>query len=159
MTDKLFQDSALSDSTIVATSRTKRGIGRSARLATRWTDSAVAIVSVVGEVDSANARDLADYVLAELAHCRALILDMTRLEFLGAAGFSALARISFDCNRAGIGWALVPGATASRLLGICDPEGRAPAVGTVSAALETLVGRPPATATEPRVTCGIGDTG
>ena len=160
MTNKLFQSSVLSDQIIFATSRSNRDLGRSARLHTRWTNSAVAIVSIVGDVDSTNAGDLAEYVLSDLAPCRALILDMTRLEFLGAAGFSALKRISLNCNGAGMSWALVPGDTTSRLLRICDPEGTLPAVGTVSAALATLVGRNPIHATDDcDGICDIGDLG
>lgn len=160
MIDKLFQSSVLSDQIIFRTSRSGRDLGRSARLHTRWTISAVAIVSVVGDVDSTNAVDLAEYVLSDLALCRALILDMTRLEFLGAAGFSALKRIALNCQGAGIAWAVVPGDSTSRLLRICDPDATLPAVGTVSAALATLVGPDPIYATGDRDgICDIDDLG
>ena len=102
--------------------------------------SSVAIVSAHGAIDKTNARTLTEHSLADLVRCRGLILDLTRLEFFGAAGFSALHRISVSCARAGIDWALVPGAAVSLLLRICDPDSFLPAVDTVSAALASLQG-------------------
>lgn len=111
-----------------------------ARLDTRRTKSSVAIVCAHGDIDGTNAHTLTEHSLADLVRCRGLILDLTRLEFFGAAGFSALHRISVSCARAGMGWALVPGAAVSLLLRICDPDGLLPAVDTVSAALASLQG-------------------
>ena len=79
-------------------------------------------------------------VATKSVRCRALLLDLTNLEFFGIAGFSALHRISVSCARAGIGWALVPSAAVSLLLRICDPDGLLPAVDTVSTALARLHG-------------------
>jgi anti-anti-sigma factor len=111
-----------------------------ARLDTHWMKSSVAIVSAHGAIDQTNARTLTEHSLADLVRCRGLILDLTRLEFFGAAGFSALHRISVSCARGGIDWALVPGAAVSLLLRICDPDGFLPAVDSVSAALASLQG-------------------
>lgn len=106
MIDTLFQGSVRSDQVIFGTSRSKRDLGRSARLHTRWTNSSVAIVSVVGDVDSTNAGDVAECVLSDLALCRALILDMTRLEFMGAAGLlraeANIVELQRGWNRLGI---------------------------------------------------------
>ncbi len=129
-----------------------------ARLDTDWIKSSVAIVSAHGDIDTTNARTLTEYSLAHLARCRGLILDLTRLEFFGAAGFPALHRISVSCARAGLDWALVPGAAVSLLLRICDPDGRLPAVNTVSAALTSLEGSA-SDADHPEKTCGIGEMG
>jgi anti-anti-sigma factor len=112
--------------------------GRLARLDTYWAKSSVAIVSVHGDIDGTNAHALTEHSLAYLAHCRGLILDLTRLEFFGAAGFFALHRISESCAGAGISWAVVPGAAASRLLRICDPDGVLPAAVTANAAVASL---------------------
>ena len=100
--------------------------------------SSVAVVSAHGDIDQTNVRTFTEYALAQLARCRGLILDLTRLEFFGAAGFSALHRISVSCARAGLDWALVPGAAVSLLLRICDPDGWLPTVNTVGAALASL---------------------
>jgi anti-anti-sigma factor len=110
------------------------------RLNSHWTKSSVAVVSAHGDIDGTNARTLTAYSLADVVRCRGLILDLTRLEFFGAEGFSALHRISVSCARAGMAWALVPGAAVSLLLRICDPDGLLPAADTVSAALASLQG-------------------
>ena len=111
-----------------------------ARFDTHWLKSSVAIVSAHGDIDNTNAHGLTEYAIADLARCRGLVLDLTDLEFFGAAGFSALHRISVSCARAGIDWALVPGAAVSLLLRICDPEHLLPTVDAVSAALASLQG-------------------
>jgi anti-anti-sigma regulatory factor len=80
-------------------------------------------------------RGLAEYTLGHVTGCRGLILDLRGLDFFGAKGFSALHKISAGCARAGIGWALVPGAAISRVLRICDPQGTLPAASTLGAAL------------------------
>ncbi len=118
----------------------------------------MAVVSAHGDIDSMNAHTLTEYSLANLARCRGLILDLTRLEFFGAEGFSELHRISVSCARAGIDWALVPGAAVSVVLRVCDPDGLLPAVDTVSAALAG-VEESPSDADDPEKTCGIGDMG
>ena len=100
--------------------------------------SSVAIVSAHGEIDGANASTLTDYALVKAERCRGLILDLSRLEFFGTEGFSALHRVSVCCARVGTGWIVVPGAAVSRLLRICDPHGSLPAVDTVGAALANL---------------------
>ena len=100
--------------------------------------SSVAVVSAHGDIDQTNARTLTEYSLGHLAHCRALLLDLTKLEFFGVAGFSALHRISVSCAGAGIDWALVPGAAVSRVLRICDPDRLLPAADTVTAVLASL---------------------
>ena len=100
--------------------------------------SSVAVVSAHGDIDQTNARTLTEYSLAHLVRCRGLLLDLTKLEFFGVAGFSALHRISVSCAPAGIGWAFIPGPAVSLLLRICDPDGLLPAVDTVSTALARL---------------------
>ncbi len=118
----------------------KPGKGQSARLDTRWTTSSVVIVSAHGDIDSMTAHTLTEYSLAHLVHCRGLILDLTRLEFFGAAGFFALHRISVSCAGAGIAWAFVPGAAVSLVLRICDPDGLLPSADTVIAVMARLKG-------------------
>ena len=104
--------------------------------------SSVAVVSAHGDIDGTNANTLTEYALANAGHCRGLILDLSRLEFFGTEGFSALHRVSVCCARGGISWAVVAGAAVSRLLRICDPHGLLPAVDTVYAALASLRDQP-----------------
>jgi anti-anti-sigma factor len=100
--------------------------------------SPVAIVSAYGDIDGTNARTLTDYAVVKTLRCRGMIVDLSGLEFFGTEGFLALHRISVSCARAGIGWAVVPGAAVSRLLRICDPHGLLPTGDTVDTALATL---------------------
>jgi anti-anti-sigma factor len=105
---------------------------------THWTKASVVVISARGDIDTTNAHTLTGYLLAHLARCRALILDLTRLEFFGVAGFSALHRTSVSCASAGRDWALVPGAAVSLVLRICDPDSLLPTADTVSTALASL---------------------
>ncbi len=154
MTDSLMSPSALPGDAISSAPRK----GQLARLDAHWLKSSVAIVSADGDIDQTNVRTFTEYALAQLARCRGLILDLTRLEFFGAAGFSALHRISVSCACAGLDWALVPGAAVSLLLRICDPDGWLPAVNTVSAALAGLQGSA-SDAEHPEKTCGLSEMG
>ncbi|SON60464.1 hypothetical protein MSIMFI_01959 [Mycobacterium simulans] len=86
----------------------------------------VGVVTACGELDAANADQLADYAQRCVMHCRWLTLDLRGLEFIGTAGFSALHRINVMCSAAGVHWALMPSRAVSRLLGICDPDGAVP---------------------------------
>jgi anti-anti-sigma factor len=124
-----------------------------ARLDTHWMKSSVAIVSAQGDIDTTNACTLTAYSLANLASCRGLILDLTGLQFFGAAGFSALDKISVRCAHPGIAWALVPSDAVSLVLRICDPDGLLPAADTVRAALASLKGSA-SDAGQPETPCG-----
>ncbi len=94
---------------------------RTARFAAQRLASAV-VVTAHGELDAANARQLADYV-QRCAGCSAwVILDLTGLKFFGTSGFSALHTINVRCAGAGVQWAVVPNNVVSRLLRICDPD-------------------------------------
>ncbi len=106
-----------------------------ARLEIRRLNSSVAIIGAHGEIDASNASTLAECTLGHVTGCRGLILDLRSLDFFGAKGFSALLKVSAGCARAGISWALVPGAAVSRLLRICDPQGVLPAASSLVAAL------------------------
>jgi anti-anti-sigma factor len=83
-------------------------------------------VSACGELDAANADQLAEYVARCIKHCRWLTLDLSGLKFIGTAGFSALHRINVVCSEADVRWAMVPSLAVSRLLRICDPDGVLP---------------------------------
>ncbi len=98
-------------------------------------NSSVAVISAHGEIDESNAGTLAECTLGHVTGCRGLILDLRGLDFFGAKGFSALHKVSAGCARAGISWALVPGAVVSRWLRICDPQDTLPAASTLVAAL------------------------
>ena len=107
--------------------------GHTARLEIRRLKSSVAVISAHGEIDVSNADTLAEYTLGHVTGCRGLILDLRGLDFFGAKGFWALHEVSAGCARAGIGWALVPSAAVSRVLRICEPQGRLPTASTLDA--------------------------
>jgi anti-anti-sigma factor len=109
--------------------------GHTARLEIRRLSRRVAVISADGDIDASNAGTLAEYTLGQVTGCRRLILDLRGLDFFGAKGFSALHEVSAGCARAGVGWAVVPGAAVSRVLRICDPQGTLPAASTLDAAL------------------------
>lgn len=98
---------------------------RTAQFTARWSASGAVIV-VDGELDAANADQLAVYVQRSVRHSRRVILDLRGLEFIGTAGFSALHRINVECSAAQVHWAMVPSPAVSRLLRICDPDGALP---------------------------------
>jgi anti-anti-sigma factor len=100
----------------------------------QWRPS-LAVVSAHGDIDAANADSVTRYALHESTGCRALILDLLDVNFFAAEGFSALHRIAVNCARHTTVLTIVPGAFASRVLGICDPDGSLPCAETIITAL------------------------
>jgi anti-anti-sigma factor len=98
---------------------------RTAQFSARWGPSGTAI-TVDGELDAANADQLAAYVQHSVSRFKRVILDLRGLEFIGTAGFSALHRINVVCSGAQVHWAMVPSPAVSRLLRLCDPDGTLP---------------------------------
>ncbi|HWF28559.1 MAG TPA: STAS domain-containing protein [Mycobacterium sp.] len=96
-----------------------------AQFGARWEPSGT-VITVDGELDAANADQLAAYVQRSVSRARRLILDLRGLEFIGTAGFSALHRINVVCSAAQVPWAMVTSAAVSRLLRVCDPDGTLP---------------------------------
>jgi anti-sigma B factor antagonist len=56
------------------------------------------VVTVVGEVDAITGPKLADFLFAQLAAVRLVVVDLDGVEFLGSAGLSAL----FEANELAI---------------------------------------------------------
>jgi|SRR5690625_973198 len=110
-----------------------------ARSITKWARSG-AVVSVDGELDAANAGQLADYVQQCAKSCEWLVLDLKNLEFIGVAGFSALKTIAERCAGGMVYCTTVPGAAVSRLLRICDPAHTLPTTPSVADALAGVPG-------------------
>jgi anti-anti-sigma factor len=84
------------------------------------------VITAKGEIDAANANQLTEYVEHFVRQSGRVILDLSGLDFIGTAGFSALHRINVVCSAAGAHWVLVPGPAVHRLLRICDPDGTLP---------------------------------
>jgi anti-anti-sigma factor len=113
---------------------------RSARFGIFWPTRECAVVSADGEIDAANAGELADYAMREAVGGQYLVFDLTGVEFFGIQGFSMLHMLNVRCAKAGIRWVLVPSAAVKRVLRICDPEGGLPAATSVDAALAVTQG-------------------
>jgi anti-anti-sigma factor len=89
-------------------------------------DASGTLIAVDGELDAANADELASYVQRNVSRTNRVILDLRGLEFIGTAGFSALHRINVACSAAQVHWAMAPSPAVSRLLQVCDPDGTLP---------------------------------
>jgi anti-anti-sigma factor len=100
-------------------------LSRTAQFGARWGPSGT-VVTANGELDAANADQLAAYVQRSVRRSKRVILDLRGLEFIGTAGFSALHRINVACSGADVHWAMVASPAVSRLLHICDPDGTLP---------------------------------
>jgi anti-anti-sigma factor len=86
------------------------------------------VITVLGELDAANADVLTEYVERYVRPSKRVILDLSALGFVGTAGFSALHRVNVVCSAQGARWALIPGPAMRRLLRICDPDGTLPTI-------------------------------
>lgn len=99
--------------------------GRAAEFTSRPGPSAT-VITAHGEIDAANADQLTEYVERFVRQSGRVVLDLSGLEFIGTAGFSALHRINVVCSAAGAQWVVVAGPAVRRLLRICDPDGTLP---------------------------------
>jgi anti-anti-sigma factor len=99
---------------------------RTAQFTAHWGGSSGTVVAADGELDAANADQLAACVQRCVGRSTRVILDLRGLDFIGTAGFSALHRINVMCSGAQACWAMVPSPAVSRLLRICDPDGTLP---------------------------------
>ena len=99
---------------------------------------ALLIVTVEGEIDASNSRDLGCYVERQLRPTMQLLMDLRAVEFFGAQGFSTLHFIAVCCSRRDVDWVLVGGRDVRRLLGILDPDHVLPLADDFGSACELL---------------------
>jgi anti-anti-sigma factor len=117
--------------------RTERGLFRSRELS-----ETTILVAAVGQIDAANLAELRTYIEDHLGGYQQLVLDLSRLDFFGTDGFSALHTINVRCSHRGIDWIMVPGPEVSRMLRVCDPEGALATATNIVSAVATLARRP-----------------
>jgi anti-anti-sigma factor len=98
---------------------------RTAQFNMQW-DVSGTLIAVDGELDAANADQLASYVQRNVSRTQRVVLDLRGLEFIGTAGFSALHRINVACSAAQVQWAMAPSPAVARLLRVCDHDGTLP---------------------------------
>lgn len=96
------------------------------------------LLAAFGEIDAASAGNLSANIERHLPGYRQLVLDLSRLEFFGTAGYSVLHRVHSHCAHAGMAWVLVPGPEVERLLRVCDPDGILPTAPNIVSAVATL---------------------
>lgn len=99
--------------------------GHTARFSAEESASGV-VITALGELDASNAGELAQFVERCAADCKSVIVDLSRVEFFGTAGFSALHTINIRCAGADVRWVVVPSQAVSRVLRICDPDNALP---------------------------------
>ena len=126
----------------VAYSRPGRNPAERGQFRSRELSETTVLVAAVGEIDAANSAGLPAYIEDHLGGYRQLVLDLSRLNFFGTDGFSALHTINVRCSRRGTEWVLVPGPEVSRMLRVCDPEGALSTATNIVSAVAALARGP-----------------
>ncbi|MGV0786877.1 STAS domain-containing protein [Mycolicibacterium sp. XJ2] len=106
-----------------------------AHFATRRVQPDTAIVSAHGEIDAANSQEFVDYAMRHATELERIVVDLSGVEFFGTAGFSALHTLNVRTAGEKVEWALLPSASVSRLLRICDPDAALPVCDSIETAL------------------------
>lgn len=114
------------------------GIQRPDAVRARELTATTVLVTAFGDIDASSAATLSENIERHLSGYRQLILDLSRLEFFGTAGYSVLHRVYSRCIRAGVDWVLVPGPEVERLLRVCDPDGILPTAPNIVSAVAAL---------------------
>lgn len=96
------------------------------------------LLAAFGDVDAASAGPFSERIEDQLAGYRQLVLDLSRLRFFAAAGYTVLHRLNARCARSGVSWVLVPGSEVQRLLRVCDPDGMLPTAPNIVSAVAAL---------------------
>lgn len=99
---------------------------------------ATILLTVTGAVDAATAPHLIGDIDDLLRGYRQLVLDLSGVDFFGAAGYSLLHRLHAGCAGAAVGWVMVTGPEVRRLLRICDADGVFPTAPNIVSAVATL---------------------
>ena len=117
-----------------ALDRSVIGLGRACL--TAFDSSWVTVIALRGEIDASNAAEVGTCLHGFVSHERALVLDLSDLDVLGAEGVESLFMLADTCDRLGVDWALVASQSVRRLLRAGDREGRLPAVGSMVEVLQ-----------------------
>jgi anti-anti-sigma factor len=123
--------------------------GGAVRISSTELPDSLVLVTVVGELDAHNARELVAFVDALTVPHAGLIVNLTSLVFFGTEGLWALNRINAVCAKRHAASVIVSGREAARLLSICDPHGALRVVDTMDDALPAIRQRVRMLATPP----------
>ncbi|MBX9978252.1 MULTISPECIES: STAS domain-containing protein [Mycobacterium] len=106
--------------------------------------STVAVVTICGEIDAANAEAVGRYLRSVVCVTRPMIVDLTAVTFLGARGMHQLMALDSACGGVGAQWALAANVVLRRLLvRVGAGDHFLPVSGSIGAALEVLLLRAP----------------
>jgi anti-anti-sigma factor len=106
---------------------------RDARLVIRQ-DQGLTVIAIAGEIYASNVDDVSRHVRASVPRVGALIVDLSRIEFIGVEGVRVLFSLSSECARSNIPWVLVTNHCVLRLLRVGDPDGSLPTVALLTEA-------------------------
>lgn len=112
--------------------------GRIGPVRARELSATAVLIAAFGSIDAASAGETSGRIDHHLSGYRHLVLDFSRLEFFGTAGYSVLHRVSARCRWLGMDWVLVPGPEVERLLRICDPDRMLPTAPNIVSAVARL---------------------
>jgi anti-anti-sigma factor len=95
-------------------------------------------IAVRGDIDATNRQALGRFVERYTRVSQQLVFDLSKVDFFGTQGFTALYYVSVQCSRRDVDWIIVGSRIVHRILRICDSEAELPVVGDLGAALDRL---------------------
>lgn len=107
-----------------------------ARLA--LSDGPVKVLTLTGEVDAAEAQELAAVVQPVVTRRGPGILDLSGVAFLSVAGFRALRAWSYQARETGANWVMVAGPAVHPYLPTVQPDELMPVASNEKQALDML---------------------
>jgi anti-anti-sigma factor len=110
---------------------------RDARLTVRK-DEHLTVIAVTGEIYASNVDDVSRRVRTLIPPVGELIVDLSRIEFIGVAGLKVLLWVNAERARTNSPWVLVASSSVARLLRVSDPGGTLPMVTSSAEALRRI---------------------
>jgi anti-anti-sigma factor len=98
----------------------------------------ISVVSVTGEIDDNTADLFVTRVEEQMRRCRTVIVDLTRVTYLGVAGLDALHRVNISQYQTGARWIAVPSPAVNRSLRLAVTGIHIPTAKTVAAAMNCV---------------------
>lgn len=96
------------------------------------------VVTISGDVDASNDYRVHDFATRFVAVSKALILDLSGVEFFSAAGLSVLIAVDEACRTADVEWALIGSRVVNRVLRLIDCDTTLPTASSVPEALKQV---------------------
>ena len=93
---------------------------RQLRFTTKWVGPTHAVLSVVGDIDAANADAFLDGMLMKVLLCHSLELDLSDVEIFSTAGYSALCILAERCAAAEVALSVTPSRSVRLVVELCS---------------------------------------